>query len=228
MEIVSLRGLEGLERVREPVVIFDVFRASNTVIAFLAAGAAGVALIADLREAYALKADHPDWLLVGERGGLPPAGFDGDNSPAGAARLNPAGRMVILTTSAGTQAVGRLARAAAVYYGSFANSAALARHLLSLAPPRLALLPMGFQARTPALEDDLAAWHLERCLAGAPPDFAPIRARLLASEGAQRLRVLGQAADLDFCTRLDHQPVVPRVRWAGHPLAEAAPPPPGA
>ena len=228
MEIVTLRGLEGLERVREPVVIFDVFRASNTVIALLAAGASGVALIAELHEAYALKAAHPDWPLVGERGGLPQPGFDGGNSPVGAAGLAPAGRRVILTTSAGTQAVGRLAGSAGVFYGSFANAAALTRHLLALDPPRLGLLPMGYQARTPALEDDLAAWYLERSLRGEPPDFAPLRQRLLASAGAGRLLALDQAADLDFCTRLDHQPVVPRVRYAGHPLAEAVPPPPGA
>lgn len=228
MEIVTRQGLAGLGRTDQAVVIFDVFRASNTIIALLAAGADGVALIAGLDQAYALKAAHPEWLLTGERGGLAQPGFDGDNSPMGAAGLNVAGRRVILTTSAGTQAVGSLAGAAAVYYGSFANAAALTRHLLAQAPPRLALLPMGYQARTPALEDDLAAWYLERSLLGAPPAFASIRERLLACDGARRLRELGQEDDLEFCTRLNHQPVVPRVRYAQHPLAENVAPLAGA
>lgn len=224
MEIVTRQGLAGLDPTGETVVIFDVIRASNTVIALLAAGADGVALIADLDEAYALKAAHPDWLLAGERGGVPQPGFDGDNSPVGAAGLKPAGRRVILTTSAGTQAVGRLAGAAAVYYGSFANAAALTRHLLALDPPRLVLGPMGYQARTPAVEDDLAAWYLEQSLLGSPPDFAPIRQRILTSDGAGRLRGRGQDDDLDFCATLNHQPVVPRVRFGPHPLAEAVAP----
>lgn len=221
MEIVTLRGLDGLEAVREPVVIFDVFRASNTIIALLAAGADGVALIADLDQAYALKAAHPDWLLAGERNGVPQPGFDGDNSPARAAGLNPAGRRAVLTTSAGTQAVARLTNAAAVFYGSFANAAALTRHLRALDPPRVALLPMGYRAVSPALEDDLAAMYLEQSLKGAPPDFAPLRERLLASEAAGRMRRLGNEADLAFCTSLDHQPVVPRVSYGPYPLAMA-------
>ncbi|MFH1058680.1 MAG: 2-phosphosulfolactate phosphatase [Pseudomonadota bacterium] len=225
MEIVTLRGLDGLEAVRDPVVIFDVFRASNTIIALLAAGADGVALIADLDEAYALKAAHPDWILAGERGGAPQPGFDGDNSPARAPDLRPAGRRAILTTSAGTQAVARLANAAAVFYGSFANAAALTHHLRALDPPRLALLPMGYRAVAPALEDDLAAMYLEQGLLGAPPDFAPLQERLLNSEAAGRLRGLGNEADLAFCTTLDHQPVVPRVGFGAYPLALAAPDP---
>jgi 2-phosphosulfolactate phosphatase len=200
-------------------VILDIFRASNTVLALLAAGAAQVTLVADLDRARTLKAEHPDWLLLGERGGLAPEGFEGGNSPAGVAGLRPRGRAAILTTSAGTQAAHRLGENAKVFYGSFANASALTRALRTLAPARVSFLPMGFEGREPAEEDDLAAAWLRDQLLGRRRDFAPVRQRLLACAGATRLRGLGQDDDLDFCTTLDSHVLVAVVQPGELPTA---------
>lgn len=77
----------------------------------------------------------------------------------------------------------------------------------------------GLEAREPALEDDLAAEYLTAALTGAPPAFAPLRERLLASPGADRLRRLGQHDDLEWCTRLDVVDLVPVVRQGNPPSA---------
>jgi 2-phosphosulfolactate phosphatase len=208
MRVEIVRPQDELEAVDGAVVIIDVYRASNTVLALLAAGAQRVALVAELELARRLGQDHPQWLLLGERGGLTPEGFEGGNSPTAAAGLKPWGRTVILTTSAGTQAVHRLGAASAIFYGSFANASALTRALRGLAPRRVSFLPMGLAGREPAEEDDLAAHWLRDCLLGKRPDFAPVRRRLLACAGADRLRGLGQDDDLAFCTTLDsHVPV---------------------
>jgi 2-phosphosulfolactate phosphatase len=205
------RGLEQLEALTGAVVVLDVFRASNTILSLLAAGAAEVLLLADLDRARALKAAHPAWPLLGERGGLAVPDCDGGNSPAAAPSLVAPGASVILTTSSGTQAVHRLTAAAAVLIASFANAAATVRALHALAPAAITLLPMGLEAREPALEDDLAAEYLAAALAGSPPPFAPLRERLLSCPGADRLRRLGQHDDLEWCTRLDVMDLVPAV-----------------
>lgn len=219
MRVEMVRPEDALEGLDGAVVILDIFRASNTVLALLAAGATRVALVAGLNRARGLKASHPDWLLLGERGGLAPEGFEGGNSPAGAAGLKPRGRAAILTTSAGTQAVHRLGAASAVFYGSFANASALARALRGLGPTRVSLLPMGLEGREPAEEDDLAADWLRDQLLGRRRDFAPVRTRLLACAGARRLRGLGQDDDLDFCAALDTHILVAAVSPEDPPTA---------
>jgi 2-phosphosulfolactate phosphatase len=106
-------------------VVIDVFRASNTILGALAAGATEVLLLAEIQSARKLKRAHPEHLLLRERDGVMPSGFDGNNSPAAVgSRVSP-GQSVILTTSAGTQAVNRVRRAERVTVASFANASAV-------------------------------------------------------------------------------------------------------
>ncbi|MCA1906470.1 MAG: 2-phosphosulfolactate phosphatase [Desulfarculus sp.] len=218
MEIQCTNDLTCLEAIRDAVVVLDVFRASNTIIA-LVAGGARVCLVAGVDQARALKAAHPGWPLLGERQGVRLPGFDGDNSPAAVSRSDYRGRRAILTSSNGTQVLARLKGAGPVFYGSLANASALTARLRQINPDAVTFLAMG-RAGEPALEDDLAAQYLAARLAGERPDFAPLRERLLASPAAGRLRGLGREDDLDFCCRLDSHAVVPQVVW-GEGLAWA-------
>lgn len=200
--------LEGL------VVIIDVFRASNTILAAFEAGAAEVLLLADLEGARELKRRQPASALLGERDGIMPQGFDGNNSPAAVGSLVAPGQTVILTTSAGTQAVTRLEKADHATFASFANAAAVAewtRTLHSTTRSPVHLLAAGLCGREPAIEDDLCAQYLDELLAGRAPSFGAARQRLLSSSGANRLRRLGQHDDLEWCSRLDITRHVPTV-----------------
>ncbi len=221
VRIEIIEHLQAVEKLRGVAVILDVFRASNTIIALLDSGVSELVLLSDLEEARRLKARRPGWLLLGERHGITPPDFDGGNSPAEAASGAFSGRRVILTTSAGTQAVGRLGAAQAVFFGSFANAHILSQVLRGLAPQEVHLLPMGLEALEPALEDQLAAGYLAQLLAGCRLDFSGIRSQLLGCNGAQRLRSLEQHADLDFCTALDSHRVIPQVRYGELPRVEA-------
>jgi 2-phosphosulfolactate phosphatase len=211
MRIQCTNDLTRLEAIRGAVVALDVFRASNTIIA-LAAGGARVCLLASVDQARALKAAHPDWVLLGERQGVRLPGFDGDNSPAAVSRADYRDRRAILTSSNGTQALARLQGAGPVFYASFANAEALTARLRRINPDSVTFMAMG-RAGEPALEDDLAARYLAARLAGERPDFAPLRDRLLTSPAAGRLRGLGREDDLEFCCRLDSHAVVPQVVW---------------
>lgn len=221
MDIGVIRPDAALEAEHGVVVVIDVFRAANTVLALLEAGASAVLLEADLARARALREAFPARRLLGERGGVAPADFDGGNSPAHAADLVEADAEVVLTTSAGTQAVHRLEHAEAVFFGTFVGASALADAIRSLAPQRVALLPMGLEAREPALEDDLCAEVLAGLLVGRPADFAARLPRLLSSDGAARLRRLGQHDDLAWCCRLDASNLVPQILHGEPPRAVA-------
>jgi 2-phosphosulfolactate phosphatase len=212
---------DELEAVSGPVVILDIFRASNTIISLLTSGADRVLLEPDLQTAYDHKTRHPDWLLWGERGGTPPRGFDGDNSPARAAGQDLRGKTVVLTTSAGTQAVHRLGQAKPIWFASFANARPLKTAMAHISAQALSLLPMGFQAREPALEDTLAAQYLKDLIEDGKPDFDSLKNRILNSPGAERLRRLGQERDLVFCTTLDSHRLLPIVQFQEHPFAVA-------
>jgi 2-phosphosulfolactate phosphatase len=201
------------------VVVFDVFRASNTIISLLAAGVRDVLLVADLEVARAVKRQHPTWPLLGERGGITPVDFDGGNSPAAAHLVARPGDTAILTTSAGTQAVARLANADPILFASFANAAAVVGALTRLQPPSITLLPMGLEARQPAVEDDEAARWVAGALEGRAQDFGPVRERLLSCAGADRLRRLGQDDDLELCTVLNTRDIVPWVELGDPPRA---------
>lgn len=205
------RGLHGVEAIAGVVVVIDVFRASNTIIALLAAGAADVALVADIERARKIKRMDPERPLLGERGGIAPDDFDGGNSPSGARFLVRAGDHPILTTSAGTQAVARLTAAETVLFASFANAGAVAGRVRRLGCRSVTMLPMGFEARTPAVEDDEAARWIAGLVEGRRARFREVRERVLACDGADRLRRLGQTDDLRICLELDSRRLVPVV-----------------
>jgi len=220
-QIKILRPSDPLGEVEGNVVVLDVFRASNTILSLLAAGVPEILLVADLEAARALRQSHPDWPLLGERGGVAPSDFDGGNSPAAARPFARSGRPVILTTSAGTQAVHRLHNARRVFYGSFANVSAVARMLAQEGSPA-SVLPMGLEGRIPAVEDDLAAEVLCQLTDDKSPDFAGVRSRALRCAGADRLRRLGQHDDLEFCTLFDSHELVPEVHPGDPPRARSA------
>jgi len=215
------RGLTDVDSITGSVVVIDVFRASNTIISLLAAGASEVLLVADIDEARAIKRRHPEQPLLGERGGLTPSDFDGGNSPVSAPRAVGTGDRPILTTSAGTQAIARLTRAEPVFFASFANAAAVAKALHRAEPSSVTLLPMGLEAREPAVEDDEAALWISELIQGRTGNFDLVRRRLLGCDGARRLRRLGQHSDLEFCARLNSHDIVPLVRQNDPPRAMA-------
>lgn len=216
-------------------IVVDTLRASTTV-AILLERAREVIVVRTVEDARALAAQRPGALLVGERQGLPPAGFDLGNSPVAARSFNCTGRSVIFTSTTGA------ARATAVldgplpplFLGAPANAQAVAWATCKAGRDRacdIVIIPAGH------VEDDhgtgpedaagatvigLAlqalgippapgtAWAFDPC----PPEQVPHRAAALirTSPHAQFLSTLGPEfkADVDFCCRLNVTPSVPR------------------
>ena len=210
------RSLDEDRRRDSVCVVIDVIRATTTIAAALASGAAGLRPVASVAEAAALKAVNPDRLLAGERHGLAPPGFDLGNSPAAFTREMVGGREVVLTTTNGTQALAACAGARAVVTCGFVNLSATAEKLHKLGPPWIVLCA-GFEGEF-GLDDAITAGALAESLGedspfcflyrSVRPDLA---ATLLGSQAGGELRKIGLQDDVGFCAAADSLAVVPTL-----------------
>ena len=147
-------------------VVFDVLRATSTMLEALANGALAIHPVADIAEALAWKARSPDVLLAGERDGLRigreltgSIDFELGNSPREFTRAAVAGRTLVMTTTNGTRALRACASAGTVLIGSFLNLPALTRWLTDHRPAQLFLVCSGTHEEA-SYEDTLAAGAL--------------------------------------------------------------------
>lgn len=144
------------------VVVFDVLRATSTLIEALAAGFRELWLYASLDAARDARRRSGGGVLLGEQQCLKPADFDFGNSPGQfVGRADLRGVVGHMATTNGTRAVLRafeLGQPRCVVLGSLRNRAAVARHLSSeLTAGRAAgvtLVAAGTDGK-PALEDVL-------------------------------------------------------------------------
>jgi 2-phosphosulfolactate phosphatase len=205
-------------------VVFDVLRATSSILTGLAHGMREVIPVETIEEARALSEASPGVLLGGERGGDRIDGFALGNSPA-EYQVHP-GAAVVTTTTNGTVALRACAGAMEVWVGAVLNLNALAEAIVRRAPRELLLVCAG-TFDTLALEDVWAAGRL-LCLLEArafaaqwsdaaatavavarswPEPGAPLR----ASRNGQELLRAGRGADLDWCARESLLPVVGRM-----------------
>ena len=152
---------------RETVcVVFDVLRATSTMVTALSHGAAAMVPVAEIPEALALRQRQPGLLLAGERDGLRieshltgGVSFDLGNSPREFSAARVSGKTIAITTTNGTRALRACAPAAAVLLGSFLNLGATAQLIRQQAPHHLLLVCSGTLDQA-AYEDVLGAGAL--------------------------------------------------------------------
>jgi 2-phosphosulfolactate phosphatase len=204
-------------------VIVDALRASATAAMLFDAGATEILAVREVEDAFAAKKAYPDALLFGERGGLPPEGFDYGNSPrtVGAAK----GRRVIFTTTTGAGRLIDAADAPAVYMGSTVNASAVATEAARHGRD-VVLIPAGLMADpTFDADEDWVAASAIAMIAGAEVrkgagTFGMWRKRI-ESEGVERLfetaphsaklRRVGLEDDIAYCARVDLTRAVPKA-----------------
>lgn len=197
-------------------VVFDVLRATSTLLAALANGARRVFPVLTVDEALALRRErYPDALLGGERGGVRIEGFDLGNSPREYVPAVVAGHDVITTTTNGTVALRACVGADAVLGAGLVNLEATAQwlHKRASAITRVLLVCAG-TGQEFALEDGLAAGALATRLGGATLDDATmamialhaqygddLAQALRSSRNGRRLAEIGLGEDVAWCAR---------------------------
>jgi 2-phosphosulfolactate phosphatase len=206
------------------VVVIDVVRATTSMVEALANGARAIYPTASAEDAVRLAASlgREDTLLCGERKGIKVEGFDLGNSPGEFTPEMVEGKRLVMSTTNGTVALGRVAEATRVLAGALTNLAALAEAVRNEAS--LVVLCAGRGGRF-ALDDALCAGHLVRRLGGCADlndggravwelagTVAPGRDFLAGTESGRALGPIGLAGDLDVCGQVDRHSVVPEVR----------------
>jgi len=181
MMIHRLSLVSGARRARGLAVVIDVFRAFTTAAYVMANGAERIIPLSRVEEAFELKRMHPDWVLMGERGGVRVEGFDYGNSPFEVRDVDFAGRTVIQTTGAGTQGLVNATGADEVLLGSFVMAGAVVRHIRRVRPEVVSLVALGSRGVEPSEEDELCAGYIDAALRGRTPDFDGMRRRIRES-----------------------------------------------
>lgn len=151
---------------RTVCVVFDVLRATSTMMTALANGAAEIIPVAGIQEALAVRERHPAALLAGERDGVRiraersgGVDFDLGNSPREFTPEAIRGRTLVMSTTNGTRALRACASARRVLIGSFLNLRTLASLVHREKPADLMVVCSGTYEQT-AYEDVLAAGGL--------------------------------------------------------------------
>jgi 2-phosphosulfolactate phosphatase len=147
-------------------VVFDVFRATSSMVTALANGAEAIIPVGEIPEAVVIKRQTPAVLLAGERDGVRIRAaltggpdFDLGNSPREFIKEKVARRTIVMTTTNGTRALRSCAHAQTVLVGSFLNLRATADFVLRASPKNLLLICSGTYEQT-AYEDALGAGAL--------------------------------------------------------------------
>ncbi len=212
MQIRIMQLIEGARRAEGLTVIIDVFRAFTTACYVFGNGAKRIIPVDDIQLAYQLKEDHPDYILMGERGGIIQPGFDYGNSPFSIDGVRFDDRTVIQTTSAGTQGIMSATDADEIISGSFVNAGAIVRYIRSRRPRQVSLVAMGENGMTPTDEDLRCAEYLKNALEQQPNDFQQIASYLRTYRTAQKFfdPAIHWAPERDFelCVALDRFPFV--------------------
>jgi 2-phosphosulfolactate phosphatase len=199
-------ALGGRDLSATTCVVFDVLRATSTMLQALANGAWAIYPVNDIAEALAWRARSPDVLLAGERHGLRiqaaqtgGTDFDFGNSPREFTPERVAGRELVMTTTNGTLALRACAGARHVLVASFANLGATADWLGRHASENLLLICAGTGAQA-AYEDTLGAGALADrlwSLAGAAGigDAAQIARQLYRTSQGDLVAAIQHAAN---------------------------------
>ena len=240
----ELHSLKARDLQGSVCVVFDVLRATSTMLAALHSGAASVDAVGGIPEAIELRAADPGCLLAGEREGrrilasqTGGTDFDLGNSPREFTPERVKGRRIVMTTTNGTRALQACTAAETVLAASFGNLRATARWLETRDPGHLLLVGSGTQDHA-ALEDVLALGALadavwSRASTGWVDDAVRIARHLYRDHRGDLLRTVSEgrnghrllrlpdlADDVSWCLETDRFDFVARRQPDGSFRAE--------
>ena len=136
-------------------------------------------------------------------------GFDVGNSPSELVKLPIQGKVVVHTTSAGTQGVANALNAEEILGGSLVNAKATAEYIKQKGIQDVSLVCMGLEAVKETEEDTLCAQYIKALLEGTENTLNMDKEieRLKYTSGAkffdEKQNEVFPRADFGMCTELD-------------------------
>lgn len=221
--VASVNELTQEEVLFKTVIVVDTLRATSTMVTGLSRSAAQIIPVETIGQAKSWATKYPSYLLAGERGSKKIPGFALGNSPTEWMETTLDGRHIIFTTTNGTRAILKAAKADHLLIGSLLNGKTCARQAAHYQAD-ITILCAGSRNQF-ALEDGLTAGHLIHWLGQWTENvtvndfgralYQAYRASrenlfqvIAESRTARRLIQLGQQNDLQFCCQLDRFPII--------------------
>ena len=235
----EFEALSSRDLSRTTAVVFDVLRATSTIVTALANGAEAVLPVSTIEEALQFRTTRPDVLLAGERDGLRITSkltgsidFDLGNSPREFTREIVSGKTIVMTTTNGTRALRAASRAEVVLVASFRNLESIARFIRRQLPDDLLIICSGTHEEA-SFEDTLGAGALADMIWNtyeqdhmadsaqiarliyqqARPDL--LAAAKLARNGRRLLSIPDLREDVGFCLQTGGADILARMDKEG-------------
>ncbi|MER3500546.1 MAG: hypothetical protein C4295_03550 [Candidatus Fervidibacterota bacterium] len=222
------KGCQRANELRAVAIIVDALRASATLSALMALGVEEVWVVAEVAEAWRLKREMPDALLVGERKSVKVPGFDFSNSPTEIWQAGDlTGRRAIFTSTTGARRILACRQAQAVLIGTTVNATAVAQAARRLAQrfnAPIVIVASGVYGEGDewAQEDVAAAWVIAERLSltvteapqlfpPEPQNFCDLKTVFAHTLHGRELLQLGLDDDVVWCAQVDIVSVVPQV-----------------
>ena len=219
MEIKIFQLLDGAMSASGLTVIIDVFRAFTTTCYAFNQKAEKIIPVGEISDAYKLKAQNPDFILVGERHEQKPRDFDFGNSPSQLLTIDLFGKTIVHTTSSGTQGIVNAVNADEIITGSFVNSGAIVRYIKQRKPKTVSLVCMGYACMYPTDEDTLCAEYIKNELESNPNDFESMIDTIRKGDGARFFDPQKQSwspqKDFELCLDLNRFDFVLKIEKEG-------------
>lgn len=214
-------------------IVIDILRATSQITTFFDAGGMMIFPVSEIEDAYRVQEKiGSECRLMGERGALPPDGFDFGNSPL---ELKEAGapECAAMTTSNGTRALARASEGCPHVITACARNAESAAWDALCSGENIGIICAGTDGQFSFEDTVCAGMIIEKLLALAPSNggtemeltdgamaalslwqsFGPdMTAVLQESMHGKRLSELGFDNDLFFCGEIDASSVVPVLK----------------
>lgn len=186
MRIVSDSLIEGARKAKGVVIVIDVLRAFTTDAYIANNGVKKIIPVGTIEEAFKLRKDNPEYVLIGERNRIKIDGFDYGNSPAEVRRIDFTDKTVIQTTSAGTQGIVNVKDAKEIILGNFVCLKAIVNYIKKINPPLVTIVALGENGIKKTDEDELCARAIQDLLLGNNADFVKVKKLLRNSKSAEK------------------------------------------
>jgi len=207
------------------IIVVDVFRSSTTIVTALENGAEEIVPCASIDEARKLKEKLGNKaLLVGERMGFKPEGFDFNISPRFMKPEVISGKKIVYCSTNLMKVVSHCLNAETLLIGALTNSRAVAKYLNAIKPESVALVACGLIPKNMiTVEDVIGAGAIVSKLEYDEASDTALLARLayesrkwkdFVKEGfvANYLKKIGWGEDIEICLMEDVSNVIPILK----------------
>lgn len=211
MKYNKLYGIQGAKKATGLTIIIDIFRAATVAAFILDKGARYIIPASTKEEAFILKKQNKDYILVGEEKGYKIPEFDYGNSPSELEHADLKSKIIIHRSSTGTQGILIARKADQIIFGSFPILSVITNYIKNENIKKLSLVAMDGIGS----EDEMFADFVIAKLNGNINDINLVKKLLLKHKGTERFLDPKQPEfpkeDFDLCLKLDLFNFVPLV-----------------